>query len=635
MQEKTPNEESIELLSNKFSEAHRRYIGADIDRTFKKDALFPLREALNQFEKTEQGRYSGEAENACNLLLLRLRSVNLLIEGFYWIGSYDAAKSELGRFKGLEQFFHTVTDKSHDEILLGMSELQAFRETAPLLANLASTKNELVDEKNRIIQELIRTALNLAVVFYYVPHDKYEPASILLKACRTLALTTKTKDGVAPFRLMAQIDYFTGCAMRQDNRLRAADVKLREVLDDYLDQTDWKRKEYLKSNRDAESCAAFERSARMARYRAALTLMARSDLNRRFGNLSIALYANLAVARIILAETNDTINLAYARMLFAIISREMYANEGEILRALEMIDESHDEFKEMGHQKYVERSTFERAYTLFYLARLYSRSDTPENEKKAKERIKQAIVILEQLKVGSKPRRKAQYLTLEGRLLILRGDDDSIEEGRLMISEAVEILSNTVRHNTYLVEARIAMSRVLMEQYVRDPGRSIQLLADAEDFLLQAQRENMNADGEPENNKFEAIIDFALAHIKIKQGLRDKAEERLKAGRARLPVIDSDGVRRLYEFAHRELTDRPFIYHVTKDLHMKDNLDALRLFITTQASNKAKVSGEKAWEIVGLSKAQFYKIKNKNSAESKKDSAENKTKQGRKVRTKT
>jgi hypothetical protein len=635
MPEKNPNEESIELLRDRFSMAHGRYVGADIDRTFRKQALFPLREALNQFEKIEQGRYSSETKSACELLLLRLRSVNLLIEGFYWIGSYDDAKSELGRFKDLEQFFNTVTGKTHNDILLGMSRLATLREAAPLLINLASVKNGLVNEKNRIIQELIRSALNMAVVFYYVPH-KYEPASILLENCRTLALTTKTEDGVAPYRLLAQIDYFTACAMRQDNRLSAADVKLREVLDHYLDQTDWKRKRYLKSNKDAESCAAFERTARMARYRAALTLMARSDLNRRFGNLSIALYANLAVARIILAETNDTINLAYARMLFAIISREMYANEEEILRALEMIGESQHDFQEMDHQKYLNRSTFERAYTLYYLARLYSRSDTPENKKKAKERIKEATVILERLQVGSPPRRKAQYLTLEGRLLIVRGDNDSIERGRLRISEAIEILSKTVRHNAYLVEARIAMSRVLMEQYVRDPSRPIELLNDAEKFLLQAQRENMNADGEPENNKIEAIIDFALARVKVQQGFRDEAEARLKAGLARLPVIDSDGVRRLYEFAQRELTNRPFIYHVSNDLDMKDNVEALRQLIVKQAINEVKIRDQKAWEIVGLSPSQFYAIKNRNSANNQnRDSVKTRTRQGGKVRAKT
>ena len=610
MPEKTPDDESIELLRDRFSEAHGRYVRADIDLTYKKKALFPLREALNQFEKTEQGRYSGATKTASELLLLRLRSINLLIEGFYWIGSYDDAAVELRRFKDLEPLFGTVTGKSQNGILVDMSRLEALHGAAPLLINLASMKSGLVTEKNRIIQELIRTALNLAVVHYYVSH-KYESASILLETCRSLALTTKTADGVSPYRLLAQIDYFTACAMRQDNRLSDADVKLREVLDHYLDQTDWKRKKYLKSNRNAENRAEFERSARLARYRAALTLMARSDLNRRFGNLSIALYANLAVARIILTETNDTINLAYARMLFAIISREMYANEEDILRALEMINESHDEFHEMGHQRYVNRSVFERAYTLYYLARLYSRADTPEAQKKAKERIIQATVILDGLQIGASPRRKAQYLTLGGRLLILRLDDESIKRARLKLNEAIRILSKTVRHSTYLVEAQLAMSRVLMEEYVRDPSHPKALLNEAEKYLLHAQRENTNENGEPENNKIEAIIDFALARVKIRQGFREEAHARLKAGLARLPVIDSDGVRRLYEFTQRELRDSPLIFQVSNDLHMKNNLETLRKFIIEQAINEQKIRGVKAWEIVGLSRSRFFNLRNR------------------------
>ena len=56
MSEKTLNQDPIELLRDTFSKAHERYVGADIDRTFKKKALFPLREALNQFEKSDKGR---------------------------------------------------------------------------------------------------------------------------------------------------------------------------------------------------------------------------------------------------------------------------------------------------------------------------------------------------------------------------------------------------------------------------------------------------------------------------------------------------------------------------------------------------------------------------------------------------
>lgn len=613
MPEKTPNEESIELLRTKFSKAHSRYVEADIDHTFKKQALFPLREALTRFENTMQAHYLGAAKTASEHLLLRLRSVNLLIEGFYWIGSYDDANAEFERFGDLDEFFRTVVGKSHNGILIDLARFKGFKEAAPLLRKLATMKNVLVNEKTRIVQELIRTAVNTAVVRYYVHHN-YEAASTLLELCRTLALSTKSEDGEVPYRLLAQIDYFTACAMRQVNRLSEADDKLHEVLDHYLDHTDSKRKRYLNSNREAESRAEFERSAKLARYRAALTLMARCDLNRRLGKLSIALYPNLAVARIILLETSDTINLSYARMLFAIISREMYATEEEILHALEMIKESQDDFKQMGHTKYLKRSIFEEAYTLYYLARLYNRTDAPGSQKKAKEKIAQAIAILTQLQIrGADPRWKGQYLTLEGRLLILQLDDRSIERAGAKLGDAIKELSKTERHKTYLVEARIAMSRVLMEKYVRQPHESYPraLLNEAEKLLVQAQRENADANGVPENNKIEAIIDFALARIKIRQGLRSDADAYLMAGSARLPVIDSDGVKRLFEFAQRELSDSPLTFQVSNDLNMNNNIQALQRFIIKQADKEEKIRGQKPWKIIGIGRSTYFELKGK------------------------
>lgn len=621
MPEKTPNEDSIDLLRTNFSKAHSRYVEADIDHTLKKQALFPLREALTRFENTMQAHYLGAAKTASEHLLLRLRSVNLLIEGFYWIGSYDDAKAELERFGDLDEFFRTVIGKSHNGILIDLAGFKGFKEAAPLLRKLATMKNVLVNEKTRIVQELIRTAVNTAVVRYYVHHN-YEAASTLLELCRMLALSTKSEDGEVPYRLLAQIDYFTACAMRQVNRLSEADDKLHEVVDHYLDHTDTKRKRYLNSNRDAESRAEFERSAKLARYRAALTLMARCDLNRRLGKLSIALYANLAVARIILLETNDTINLSYARMLFAIISREMYATEEDILHALEMIKESQDDFKQMGHTKYLKRSIFEEAYTLYYLARLYNRTDVPGSQKKAREKIAQAIAILTHLQIrGADPRWKGQYLTLEGRLLILQLDDRSIERAGAKLGDAIKELSKTERHKTYLVEARIAMSRVLMEKYVRQPHESYPraLLNEAEKLLVQAQRENADANGVPENNKIEAIIDFALARIKIRQGLRSEAEAYLMAGSARLPVIDSDGVKRLFEFAQRELSDSPLTFQVSNDLNMNNNIQALQRFIIEQADKEEKIRGQKPWKIIGIGRSTYFELKGKSPHKVRRD----------------
>jgi len=549
-----------------------------------------------------------------------LRSVNLLIEGFYWIGSYNDAEEELKRFGDLDQFFSRVAGNTNDEIVLKLADFKGLEAAASLLKELAETKSTMEGEKTRIIQELVRTALNTAVVVYYV-HHSYDAASTLLETCRTLALSTKSDDDTPPYRLLAQIDYFSACAMRQVNRLSEADDKLGKVLDHYLEHAESRRKRYLESDSEDEDRGEFERATKLARYRAALTLMARSDLNRRFGKLSIALYANLAVARIILTEGNDTINLSYARMLSAIISREIYATEKEILHALDMLKQSKEEFKSMGHKKYMNRSIFEEANTLYYLARFYYRSEVPGTQKKAKETVLKAMAILTNLKVGADSRWKGQYLTLEGRLLILQIDEHSIKRAQEKLGEAIKELSKTGRHKTYLVEARIAMSRVLMEKYVRQPKESYprQLLDEAEDLLLQAQRENADANGVPENNKIEAVIDFALARIKIKQGFRTEAEARLAAGLNRLPIIDSDGVKRLYEYAQRELNESPLNFQVSNDLNLHDNVESLRKFIVEQAEHEEQIRGIRAWEICGLSRSRYSEIKKKFQQADKQD----------------
>jgi hypothetical protein len=601
------NSEVIEQLRKSFGDAHHRYIHADIDRTFKKKTLSPLREALIQFEKTESNQYAGGVKDCSERLLLRLQSMNLLIEGLYWIGCYAEAASELKRFGDVDYLFKAVIGKSQNGILIDIARLDGLKNAAALLRKLAGM-NGLVEQKSRIIEELIRIAVNTAVVCHYIPHH-YESASSLLEDCRTLALATTPERGRAPYALMAQIDYFAACVARQENRLSDCDRKLRKVLDHYLQRTDLKLKKYLASNKAKDSRAEFERSADLSLYRTALVLMARSDLNRRLGNLRIG-YENLSVARIILAE-KDTIHRAYARMLFAIISREMHATEKDILAALEMIRESQKDFKDMGHQKYFLRSLFETAYTEYYLARLYTRTDAAGSNGKAEKRIAEALEMLARLRVGADPRWKAQYLTLEGRLLILRDDANAIEKGRAKIAEAIKILGKSGGHKTYLVEALIAMSRVLMEKYVRQAQQSYpkEMLNDAEKLLLEAQRKNQDSQGRPENNKIEAIIDFALARIKIRQGHRSNAEEHLRAGAARLPVIDSDGVKRLYEFAQRDVSDSPLIFEVSNDLDMDKNIEALRRFIIERATDEQKIRGKKPWKIINKSRAQFYNLK--------------------------
>ncbi len=603
---------TVANLVHLFTEAHSRYLRADIDRTFKSETLLPLQKTLHDYEAVEKHLYSGHPL-APDSLLLRLRSVSLLVEGFYWIGSYDEALTELQRYGDIEGLLRSGAEKKADAILNDLSRLPVMRHAASLLRTLARG-SDISEVKKRIVLEVIRIGLNIAVVLHYSKHE-YDKASSLLEVCGQLALAV-SQDNSRPYGLFAQIDYFTACTWRQVNRLIDSDSKLRDVLDHYLKRTNERFKRFELTKQDAQSRDEFNRSAGLSRYRTAITLVARSDLNRRRGNLNIALYQNLTVARIILAETKDVITRSYAQMQSAIISREIYATRRDLLKAYKEIKAAEKHFEEMGHRKYRLRSTFERAYTLFYLARLYMRSNDAKKQAAATARIKQAIGILKKLQDGADPRWLAQYLTLEGRLLIVKGDLIGENGAETKIDQATSLLNSAHGHRTYLVEALVAKSRVLMEKYVHSRHKSAQmrLLNESEDLLLRAQRENLNTtDGVPENSQIEAIVNFALARIKIRQGDRSAAEERLRTGSKHLPVIESDGVRRLFERAQTEISDAMFTFRMVNDLDLEKNAKALRVFILKESIEQARIRAQKPWEVMSTSRATFYNLLKENN----------------------
>lgn len=135
----------------------------------------------------------------------------------------------------------------------------------------------------------------------------------------------------------------------------------------------------------------------------------------------------------------------------------------------------------------------------------------------------------------------------------------------------------------------------------------------AEDELLRAQRENLNTtDGVPENNQIEAIVNFALARIKIRQGDRSAAEERLRIGSKHLPIIESDGVQRLFDHAKRELREAMFTFRVVNDLDLDKNSKALRVFILKESIEQARIRWQKPWDVMNTSRATFYNLLKEN-----------------------
>ncbi len=604
MSEESGNNPLVIELSHSFSEAHRRYLRAHIDLTFKTEILIPLQAALHKYEVNEREVYSGNTSLDTQLFLLRLKSVSLLVEGFYWIGSFEEAEREIHRYAEVEGLLTLVVDKQLKDILFNLSQLPQMKNAEPILRKMIrNNKAEFLQEQKRIIREVIRIGVNIAVLSYYNNH-LYERAACVLEICYKLAEAISSDD-FHPYGLLGQIDYFTGCCLRQINRLNDSEKKFTQVLDHYLHRINIKFKKYILTKESEENWESFRLSAGLSRYRTAITLMARSDLNRRRGNLRIALYQNLAVARIILGETKDTVNRAYARMLYAIISREMYGNLKSLLEALEMIKLAEKDFSEMEHHKYKLRSTFERAYTLYYLARFYSGNDVTNKE--SADCVNEALAILEKLKEGADQRWLAQYLTLESRLLIIIGD---LDQALAVTNQAISLLDIKYSHKTYLVEALIAKSRVLMEKFVRSIRKSHQsnILNEAKVLLERAQRENRNADGTPENNKIEAIINFALAGIKVRQRDQPGAEECLRAGLKHLPFIESEGVGRLYEFARREVSRAKLTFDIVNDLDMDSNKEALERFILEHAIKDAKKLGKEPWKVLNKGRATFFNL---------------------------
>jgi hypothetical protein len=261
---KTTTKDVVANLSRSFTEAHSRYLRADLDRTFKTKTLLPLRKALHDYERIEKQIYSGHPL-AHESLLLQLRSVSLIAEGFYWIGAYDEARRELERYSDVEDLLRSTAEKDLKAILTKLSGLAVMKEARSLLLKLASEKG-LEETKRRIVQEVIRIGLNIAVVFYYSKHD-YDNASSLLEICGELALTVSQADA-RPYGLLAQIDYFTACTWRQVNRLIASDNKLRDVLEHYLNRTNERFDQFVQTKQDVQSREEFYPSSRKSEYRA-------------------------------------------------------------------------------------------------------------------------------------------------------------------------------------------------------------------------------------------------------------------------------------------------------------------------------------------------------------------------------
>ena len=114
---------SILNLSKAFEWAHKKYLQAEIDITFRDKVLTPLQTAFHEFEKQADNIYSADIADGSQNLLLRLRSLNLLVEGLYWIGAYKEASRELKRYSDIESILRESSDKELNRIFLDLSEL--------------------------------------------------------------------------------------------------------------------------------------------------------------------------------------------------------------------------------------------------------------------------------------------------------------------------------------------------------------------------------------------------------------------------------------------------------------------------------------------------------------------------------
>ncbi|MGA9768426.1 MAG: hypothetical protein WBV94_05250 [Blastocatellia bacterium] len=615
---------AVKELSLWFKRAHIGYLRAQIDEDFKDNLLPRLRRALDNYESVESSIYDRSLEENLQNLLLRLRGINVMLEGYFWIGAIKAGSELAKKYSDLETWIKSLDreikqgrHKSLQEILSSLSMLSCFQQAEPMILRCAGSKRKLESkDKRRIISEVIRIGVNLATINYY-PRYYYKEAIELLDACATLLDYVINEpelphsDRGKQYGLKAQISYFSGCCYRQMNYLLKAEELFTQCLSLYVKRIEQKYAQYIEDCKKP-NWVKFHISAGISRYRTAIILAARADLNYRKGLRSVALNQNLGVAQIILGESADVINRAYVRMQSAIISRELATEEESLKNALRDIGQSQGEFERMEHQKYIQRAIYEQAYSWFYLARFYHRNN---EDGKTQQAIYEALKILENLKKSEDRRWKAQYLILESRLLVLQKDPQykttRYREAEKSAEDAIDLLRGRPNHVTYLIEALIAKSRAMMEGFTQSESKStrLHLLESADKLLYEAWLFNQNrANPGPSNYKIETIIHFVRARIKVRMGQLLEAKKELEDGKKFSPNIESEGVKQLGIHADREVHGSGAVFILQHGLDLEANKKALETYLIEQAYIKVKESEEKKkpWDLLGISKSSYF-----------------------------
>ena len=612
-------------LTHWYNELHRKYLCAQIDCNFKDYLLPQLQHALTEYESIEAKVYNSSPEDDLQNLLIRLRSINILLEGYYWIGAIETGKNVLANYSEVETWINNVAEgikngsfKKLEDMLSDLAGLSFLQHAKSVILRRSNRKRKqhYFDNKRRVLCEMTRIGINIATIDNYTKH-KYREAISILDACDTLiSFILSQSVSEAPntgklYGLRAQVLYFSGCCYRQINYLQKAEELFTECLTLYVKRINEKYSHYI-SGCEKPNWERFHLSAGVSRYRTAIILAVRADLNYRKGLRSIALHQNLGVAQIILGESEDVINRAYVRMQSAIISRELAKQEEDINGALLNIKKSQSDFEEMEHHKYAYRAKYEQANTLFYLARFYHKKEEGKVEKTA-EVINEALQILASLRETADPRWKAQYLTLESRILVLKRDEKDptkhSKEAESKATQAIKLLEEEPNHTTYLIEALIAKSRALMERFTQLERKEdkLDLLEEADGLLHRAWVANQNIqDQTPSNYKIEAIIHFARARVKFRMGQSIEAREQLREGKRFSPQIESEGVDQLRIYAEREIEGLGGVFIIPHDLDIGANKKALESFLIEQAKIRAKELGKPAWEFLKISKSSYF-----------------------------
>jgi tetratricopeptide (TPR) repeat protein len=221
-----------------------------------------------------------------------------------------------------------------------------------------SGKNILPESPRRRIRrdELGQAKVRLAVAYAgnLYRQDKYDEAEQRLLACRTYVIEHIRNDNFPNFGTLGEIAYTLGRIHRQRQRFLSALRELNAAVELYNDRILLKRRKQ-KRNLEAEEAFSTHKVA-------TIVALAISWCNFARGSLATALFGNLIPSQMLLRNSGDVLNSAYADVVYSSISRAHAGGDKRKLLSLrDLVNEAHTVFINYKHLYYAAGAALELA----------------------------------------------------------------------------------------------------------------------------------------------------------------------------------------------------------------------------------------------------------------------------------